>query len=116
MGKRASSTPGATFAFVAIIVGVDGGVFGMPMIGGEAGGLMWSELGEYIIDMAIDPFEKVGLLWSGNGKLASELVGLREPVGEARSDPVDMLCGGLIGSWWFEPPLLRPLNPEPPLA
>lgn len=42
-----------------------------------------------------------GLVWSGK-KLAIEFVGDsdNEPVGDARSEPVDMLIGGLIGIGW----------------
>lgn len=40
---------------------------------------------------------------SVNGKLAIELVGLSEQIGDARSEPVDMLNGGLIGNGWTAP-------------
>lgn len=38
-----------------------------------------------------------------NGKLVIELVGLSEQIGDARSDPVDMLNGGLMANGWIGP-------------
>lgn len=79
IGKRVSS-PG-------------GGVVNGDRLRGVAGGLWyagnWNACGR----------KCVGLVWSGK-KLAIEFVGLNEPAGEARSEPVDMLIGGLNGIGW----------------
>ncbi len=76
IGRRASSPFG-------------GGVATGDKFIGLAGGL-WCDDGN------MKPCENVGLVWSGK-KLAIELVGLSDsdPVGDARSDPVDILSGGL---------------------
>lgn len=78
MGKRASSGWS------------DGVETGDKLFIGLAGGLC--------CDGYVKLCENVGLVWSGK-KLAIEFVGLSdsEPVGEARSDPVDILIGGLNG-------------------
>lgn len=57
-------------------------------IGGDAGGVMFNELVGYMTNEAD----------SLNGKLDTELVGLSEQIGDARSEPVDMLSGGLMAS------------------
>lgn len=76
--------------------GGDGVVTGDIPLCGLAGGLLKVN--------ACVKTELAGLTWSAYGKLAIEFVGLRErePVGDARSDPVDMLKGGLSGrGWWL---------------
>lgn len=101
MGKRGFSAfeMHATLlptAFVSICVGGGGGVVVSIAAGGEAGGVICNELDGYI------PFGNVLTLnvldGSVNGKFAIELVGLSEQIGDARSEPVDMLNGGLIGN------------------
>lgn len=68
--------------------------------GGVATGDKWMGLagGLCCDDGNVKPCENVGLVWSGK-KLAIEFVGDSdsEPVGDARSDPVDILIGGLSG-------------------
>lgn len=56
-------------------------------IGGDAGGVICIELDE-----------KMPNVGSLNGKLVIELVGLSEQIGDARSEPVDMLNGGLMAN------------------
>lgn len=82
IGKRASSTDGGGVAIGDKLIGL-------------AGGLCCDDDGN------VKPCENVGLVWSGK-KLAIELVGLSDsdPVGDARSDPVDILIGGLSGIGW----------------
>lgn len=85
MGKRDFSANGLD-AFTSTAFGVVGGE--PDSIGGDAGGVMCSELLGYMANVAD----------SLNGKLLTELVGLSEQIGDARSEPVDMLSGGLMAS------------------
>lgn len=102
IGKRLSTTTGAELDFVPAaaaavagasgrILGVDGGVTDI-MAGGDAGGVMCDAGGAKI--PTDGPLTNVA--GSVNGKLAIELVGLSEEIGDARSEPVDMLNGGDI--------------------
>ena len=84
-------------SFMVVSEGDDGGGLAIgdrPSIG-LAGGLFGNRKG---CGMA-PPCWSVGLIASGK-KLAIEVVGLRDsdPIGEARSDPVDIDRAGLSGS------------------
>lgn len=102
MGKRDFSAfdmhAAAPLPAAFVRIGVGGGVVVVVSIaaGGEAGGVICNVLDTYI------PFGSVltlnVLADSVNGKFAIELVGLSEQIGDARSEPVDMLSGGLIGN------------------
>lgn len=84
IGRRASSPGGGVVTGDMLVLAEDCG---------DCGGLC-GKLNTCVVKL-------VGLGWSGK-KLAIELVGEsdNEPVGDARSEPVDMDIGGDIGIGW----------------